>query len=87
MAHSIVNLRSCINKFSVELNDNFKEDSEYTTVKSSALVPKISNVYLFNYLPESKQEYDFECEVEFVMAYCAWLCDNNYTDLQLSLIN
>ena len=87
MAHSIVNLRNCINKYSVELNDNCKEDIEYTSVKSSALLPKISNVYLFNYLPESKVEYDFESEVEFVMAYCAWLCDKNYTDLQLSLIN
>ena len=87
LAHSIVNLRNCINKFSAELNDSCNEDSEYTTVKSSALLPKISNVYLFNYLPESKQEYDFEGEVEFVMDYCAWLCEKNYTDLQLSLIN
>jgi hypothetical protein len=88
-ARSIVNLRTCLNQFHVELNDICKDeaDLEYTALRSSALVPKISNVYLFNYLPESKLEYDFEREVEFVMTFCEWLCEKNYSDLQLSLIN
>lgn len=88
IAGSVINLRNCLNKHYVELNEPNIEDLEqdYTAVKGSGLLPKISNIYVLNFLPKNNIEFDKDFEVQFMLEFCEWLTKKNYTDLEVSII-
>ena len=89
IAASILSLRECINKHYKELNDTsiLEDGQDYTKNKNAVLLPKISNVYVLNYLPENRPDHNKETEVNFMLNFCAWLMEKNYTDLEVAVLS
>lgn len=89
IAYSITNLRTCINKHYHEMIESSSDDldEEYTTVRNSALIPKISNIYILDFLPRNNIGFDKEFEVQFMFEFCSWLTKKNYTELEVSIIS
>ena len=89
IAASILSLRECINKHYKELDDNITLElgQEYTKYIKPGLLPKISNVYVLNYLPENRPDYDKDNEVKFMLDFSAWLMNKNYTDLEVAVLS
>ncbi|OMJ66304.1 hypothetical protein SteCoe_36894 [Stentor coeruleus] len=89
LAYSVIHLRECINLNYIELRDPSCENIEenYTSKKKPMLIPKISNIYILNYLPNSKYEFDKESEVNFMLQFFDWLLKKNYTDLEVSIVS
>ena len=89
IAYSTTNLRTCINKHYHEMIESSSDDldEEYTTVRNSALIPKISNIYILDFLPRNNIGFDKEFEVQFMFEFCSWLTKKNYTELEVSIIS
>lgn len=89
LASSVLGLRECINRNFKQLNDgtSLNENEEYTKIKSPDSLPKISNIYVLTYLPQHKPEHDKEAEVNFILSFCNWLTEKNYTDLEVAVLN
>jgi hypothetical protein len=88
IAYSITNLRTCINKHYHEMIESSLDYlEEYTTMKNAALIPKISNIYILDFLPKNNIGFDKDFEVQFMFEFCSWLTKKTYTDLEVSLLS
>ena len=88
LASSIISLRDCINKNFHTFHDGtlLEIGEEYTRAKPPESVPKISNVYVIDYLPKHRPDYDKNIEVRFMLDFSNWLTEMNYTDLEVSVL-
>ena len=86
LAMSVLNLRDCINKNYKEIDDKpILDTEEYSAVRDPRSVPKISNAYILDFLPIHNPEHDKNAEIDFVLEFCNWLIDKNYTELEVSI--
>lgn len=84
--NSIYALRDCINKHSDKVDsNNFFSDEAYTASEKPNLIPNICNFYIMKYLPAERPEHEKQKEIDFMMGFCEWLNEENYTDLEISI--
>jgi hypothetical protein len=38
-----------------------------------------------NYLPKERPEHDRQTEINFMLEFCQWLNENDYTDLEIAV--
>lgn len=84
---SVYNLRDCINKNYERLDaENFLEyESEYTVCEKPGMIPNISNFYIIEFLPKEISDSEKDREIQFMLEFCKWLNENNYTDLEIAI--
>ncbi|OMJ86066.1 hypothetical protein SteCoe_12503 [Stentor coeruleus] len=84
---SVYSLRDCVNKYYERLDtENFLEnESEYTITEKPAMIPNISNFYIIEFLPREKPIHDKKKEISFMLEFCRWLNEQNYTDLEIAI--
>ena len=83
---SVFSLRACINKHSDRLDqNNIISNDDYTATERPLLIPNICNFYIMNFLPKDRPEHDRQNEINFMLDFCSWLNDNDYTDLEIAI--
>ena len=85
--NSIYSLRDCVNKSYEKLDPNnfLENDVDYTISEKPAMIPNICNFYIIEYLPKEKPSYDKEKEIQFMLDFCKWLNEKNYTELEIAI--
>lgn len=86
--------RSCINECGWDKLAGYKrltEDDEefplpqYSTVKSSDVIPDFCNEFIMNYLPQNCNNFDRKLAIELTKHLCIWLFNRGLTKVKISM--
>jgi hypothetical protein len=84
---SVYYLRDCVNRNYEKVDPAafLGNEVDYTSTEKPAMIPNVCNYYMLEYLPKEKETFDKDKEIEFMLDFCKWLNEKNYTDLEIAV--